>query len=134
MKIVSTNIGAIRHRKALVQSMSSVCNCSAVDDKLSSMQRVAIVQDKQEGVFVNIVKASGTDQTFKTVYSKLETASKNPAAECRFATGYPHKHPSKMLQGYAKGTFSDLEVLVGVKLNLSGNNNCPTRLSDGLFY
>ena len=133
-ELVSANVGAISFGRSLLRSMSGACELSAVDDELSSMQGVAVVRDKQRGVFVNVVKASGTDHTFKTMHSKLEAASRNPIAGNRFAMGYPHKRPSKMLRGHAKGTFSDLEVLIGITINPSSNNNCLTRRSNGMFY
>jgi hypothetical protein len=133
-ELVSANVGAISFGRSLLRSMSGACELSAVDDELSSMQGVAVVRDKQRGVFVNVVKASGTGHTFKTMHSKLEAASRNPTAGNRFAIGYPHKRPSKMMRGHAKGTFSDLEVLIGITIDPSSNNDCLTRPSNGLFY
>lgn len=46
---------------------------------------------------------------------------------------YPHKCLSKMMWRHAKGTLSDLEVLVGVAIDPRDNNNCLTRLSNGMF-
>ena len=71
--------------------MSSACELSVAKDELSLMQGVAIVQDTQRGVFVNIAKASGMDAMFKTVCSKLEAASKKPASGNVFENGYPFK-------------------------------------------
>ena len=133
LELVSTNVGAVGFGKSLLRAMSSECNISAADDDVSSMQGVAVVRDKQRGVFVNVVKAGGTSQDFKSVLSKLEGASRNPAAGNKFATGYPHKRPSKMMRGFTKGTYSDLEVLIAIAIDPSNNNDCLTRLSKGLL-
>ena len=55
-------------------------------DESSPMQGDAIARDTQRGAFVNFSKASGTDNTFKTVASKLEIASKRPTAETDLQT------------------------------------------------
>ena len=39
-----------------------------------------------------------------------------------------------MMRGHAKGTFSDLEVLIVITIDPSSNNDCLTRPSNGLFY
>ena len=40
----------------------------------------------------------------------------------------------KVIRGHAKGTFSDLEVLVEITIDPSSNNDCLTRPGNGLFY
>ena len=134
LELVSINVGAVGFGKSLLRAMSSECNISAADDDVASMQGVAVVRDKQRGVFVNVVKAGGTSQDFKSVLSKLEASSRSPAAGNKFANGYPHKRPSKMMRGFAKGTYSDLEVLIAIAIDPSSNNDCLTRLSNGLLY
>ena len=38
------------------------------------------------------------------------------------------------MRGHAKGNFGDLEMIAGVAINPSGNNECLTRLDNGLFH
>ena len=57
---------------------------------------------------------------FQQVHSKLTTS-------------YPFKPPVSGMQGDVKGVFSDLEVLVGVVLDPSQDNDVITRASNGMF-
>ena len=83
------------------------------------------MQAKQWCMFINIVKASGTDHTSKIAHYKLEKASTNPVA-----IEYPHRCLSKMMRVYAKGTLTDLEVMFAIAMHSSSNNDCLTRLSN----
>jgi hypothetical protein len=134
LRLVTGNVGAIGYGKSLLRSMSAACELAVTEDELSPMQGVAIVRDTQRGAFVNVAKASGTDNTFKTMAAKLETAAKKPTAGNRLANGYPFKRPSAVMRGDAKGTFSDLEMLVGIAIDPNCDSDCLTRLSDGMFH
>ena len=79
------------------------------------------------------MKASDTDNTFKTMHAKLEAASKKPADGNRFENGYPCNRPLAGIRGDARGIFSDLEILVGVAIYPKGNNKCLTRPENGMF-
>ena len=70
------------------------------------MQGAATVRDAQRGVLVNVVKARGTDNTFKAMHAKLEAASKKPADGNRFENDYPCNRLLAGMRGYAKGVFS----------------------------
>ena len=97
LRLVSNNVGAIGFGKLLLLSMSNACKLAVTEDELSSMQGVAIVRDAERGVFVNVARASGAGNTFKTVCAKLETASKKPTAGNRLAAGYPFKRPAEAM-------------------------------------
>ena len=127
------NIGTIRYGELLLRSMSSACELFVTEDELSSKQGVAIVRDAQQGVFANIVKASGTDSAFKIMHAKFEPATKNPANRNRFEKGYPCNRQLAGIGGNAKGVFSNLEILVGVKTDSKGNNKCLTRPDNSVF-
>ena len=117
-----------------MRSKSAVCKIAVTEDELSLIQGVAILRDTQRGAFVNAAKANGTDNTFKTMASKLETAAKNPTARNRLANSYPFKRASTVVCGGAKGTCSDLEMLVGIAINPNCGSGCLMRLSDGVFH
>ena len=76
LRFVSTNVGAIGCGKSLIRSMSTACELTVTKGELLSMQGVENIRDAQWGVFVNVTRASGTGNTFKTMCAKLETASK----------------------------------------------------------
>ena len=38
------------------------------------------------------------------------------------------------MQGYANGTFSDIEMLVGMAVGFNGESDCLTRLQDCVFH
>lgn len=80
LRLVSNNVGAIGFGKSLLRSMSTACELAVAEDELSSMQGIVIIRDAERGVFVNVARASGAGNTFKTVCAKLETASKKPTA------------------------------------------------------
>ena len=117
----------------LLRSMSAACKLAVTENELSSMQGIAILQDTQRGVFVNVAKASGTDNTFKTMASTLKTTAKHPSAGNQLASGYLFKWPSTVVRGDAKGTFSDIEVLVGIAIDPNCDSDYLTRLSNAVF-
>ena len=92
------------------------------------------MRDAQQGAFIKVVKASGTSNTFKEMAAKLKTAAKHPTAGNRLTNGYQFKRPSALVLGDAKGTFSDLEMLVGIEINPNCDSDCLTRLSDDVFH
>ena len=47
LRLVSANVGTIGYGKLLQRSMSIACKLAVTEDKLSSMQGVAIVRDTQ---------------------------------------------------------------------------------------
>ena len=97
--------------------MVNSCDPLAIDDEFSSLQGIVIVQDTERGVFVNVVKTSSTDSTFKTVHAKLETAAKKSDNGNLFAQGYPFNQLPAGMQGVVKGVFSDLQLFVGVAID-----------------
>ena len=64
----------------------------------------------------------------------MDVITKKPTAGNRLANGYPFKRPSAVMRGDAKGTFSDLEMLVGIAIDPNCDSDCLTRLSDGMFH
>ena len=62
---MTESVGAIGYGKLLLRSMSAACKLAVTENELSSMQGIAILQGTQRGVFVNVSKASGTDNTAK---------------------------------------------------------------------
>ena len=78
LRLVTGNAGAIGYGNSLLRSMSAACALAVTEGELSSMQRVAIVRDAQQGAVINVVKASGTSVTFKKMAAKLKTAAKHP--------------------------------------------------------
>ena len=78
--------------------MSAACELAVTEDELSSMQGVAIVRDAQGGAFINVVKVSGTSNTFKEMASKLKTVAKHPTVGNRLTNGYPLKRPSTVVR------------------------------------
>ena len=118
--------------------MSSAEELSATDNEMLSMQGVAIVRDSERGAYVTVAKAvtkaSGANGTFKEMCAKLEMDSKETTTGSKFAAGYPFAPPSTTMRGHAKGKFSDLEIIVAVAMKPGGNNDCLTRLENGLFH
>ena len=131
LNLVSPNVGGIRFGKSLLRSMSSARELSVAD--VSLMQGVAVVRDSQRGVYVDVAKASGTDETFEKVLLKMKAASKKFPGKSKLASSYPFKPPVTGMQGDVKGVFSDLEVLVSVVLDPSQDNDGITRASNGMF-
>lgn len=56
--LVSKNPGGVGHNKSFLGSMTTSTDLSVMEDGLSQMQGVAIVQDARRGVFVNVIKTS----------------------------------------------------------------------------
>ena len=131
LKLVPANVGGICYGKSLFRAMSSARDLSVAD--VSLMQDVAVVQDFERGVFVNVVKASGTDETFEKVRSKMKAASQKFPGKSNFEKGYPFKPPVTGMKGKVKGVYSDLEVLAGIVVDPSKDNEVITRPSDGMF-
>ena len=99
------------------------------------MQGVAIVRDSQRGVYVNVVKACGSnakgeENTFGKVCSEMEAASKKPATTKKFKGSYPFKRPASGMRGGIKGVYSDLEMLVGMAIDTSKSTECLNSLLD----
>lgn len=136
LRLVSVNVGAIVYVKLLLHSMSASCELSVAD--VSLMQGVAIVRDSQRGVYVNVVKAcgsdaKGTENTFGKVCSEMEAASKKPATGKKFEHSYLFKQPTSGMQGGIKGVHFDLKMLIGIAIDASKNTECLTRFDDGTF-
>ena len=137
LRLVSVNVGATKYGKSLLRSMSAACDLSVSD--VSLLQGVMIVRDWQRGVYVNVVKASGTDSsgtniTFEKVHSDMVKASKKPADGKVFEESYPFKRPPSGIQGGVEGVYADLEMLVGIAIDTSQSTKCLTRLDKGMFY
>ena len=105
---MSNSVGAISYGKPLLRLMSSVCKVSVIEDELSYVQGVAIVQDMQCAVFVNVVKISSTDSTLGVMHVKHDAAFEKLADANKFKKGYLCKRPSTGIRGDATGAFSDL--------------------------
>ena len=134
---MSVNVGATKHGKSLLRSMSAARDLSVSD--VSLLQGVMIVRDWQRGVYVNVVKASGTDSsgtniTFEKVHSDMVKASKKPADGKVFEESYPFKRPPSGTQGGVEGVYADLKMLVGIAIDTSQSTECLTRLDKGMFY
>lgn len=97
--LVAANVGAIGCGKLLLRSMSSACKLDVTEGKMPLMQGVVIVRDAQQCVFVGIARSNSTGNTFSTMCVRLETSFTNPAAENRFAAGYPFKRPAAVIRG-----------------------------------
>ena len=82
---------------------------------------------------VNVVKASGTDVTFKKVCLKMKAALKKFPGKSKFETGYLFKPPLLGMKGEVKGVYSDLEVLAGIVVDPIKDNKVITRPSNGMF-
>ena len=65
---------------------------------------------------------------FKTVTSKLEATSKRPYAGKLISKWLPFKQPSVVVQGDAKSTFLDLEMVAGVAIDPTFDSDCLTSL------
>jgi hypothetical protein len=76
IQLLSSSVGVISYGKLILRLMSSACEVSLIKDELSSMSGIAIVQDTQRGVFVNVIKTNGAENSFGSLHSKLEAASK----------------------------------------------------------
>ena len=121
------NIKSISELIVLSQLVSKSVNVN------KSLHGIALLHDRERGIFVKVVKVDGTadEQSFQKEYTQLEKDSQQQAK--KFARLYPSKRPRNGVQGEANGVFSVLEMFVAIAIHPKKNNDCLTREENGIF-
>ena len=66
--------------------------------------------------------------------AELKTAVKKPIPPNQLTNSYPFTRPSTVVWEYAKGAFSDLEMLNGIVIDPNCDRGYLMRLNEGVFH
>ena len=133
LNLVPKSVKSIAFGKSLLRPSGNYLYQKALDEGMSSLHGVALLHDKERGVFVQAAKVDGIDHSFGEESAKQLEESNSQKSTSRLHRCFPFRRRHDM-QGEAKGAFSDLEMLVGVALDLRKPNDCLVREKGGLFF
>ena len=111
-------------------ALGHYANALASSD-VSKLQGVALYYDKQRARFCRAIVVHGKDKSFGKQHGADLVNSKGRSKG--FAQLYPYTKPHNPEKGRWKELFSDLDLYVGLALDLTAETECLTRAENGLF-
>lgn len=128
---VSNVIGRIKYDECMLRPMNLGVFQPALSDANKMLQGVYLFYDRERATFVLSRQVDGKEgKNFQTAYDENAKRAKNGTS--LFCRKYPHI--ISPLGGEAVGCFGDLDMIVGVGVNPTHDNDCLIRAVDGVFF